>query len=310
MVHWCPMLPFTEHPPDGVIVNDIQSHSVQVSWEAVEDAEMYGVTFAQTMGDSQLGLCSESHMISVDTSSLRIVVGQTANDMLRAHTTYFITVVARSDVWGSSGESEPITITTHQTSEGLSTFHPQYGPLPLHLSLGATVSPSNVRARVVSSTAISVQWNGLISCIEANGLIVKYRVEYRAESGGMVQTIEQNGEWNVIGAEISLTELTPFTNYSIQVAAVNEQGDVGLYSDPLNRQTQEDSESVFKLFTIDFCHLSLQFLVQWSSYHFPLSLKYGLFGVHQKYLMESSQTTKCSTAQQTLHNRLLEPVLV
>ena len=37
------MFPFIERPPGGVRVNDIQSHSVQVSWEAVKDADSYNV---------------------------------------------------------------------------------------------------------------------------------------------------------------------------------------------------------------------------------------------------------------------------
>ena len=58
----------------------------------------------------------------------------------------------------------------------------------------------------------------------------------------MVQSIDQTGEWNVTGAEASLIGLTPYTNYFIQVAAVNEQGDVGLYSDPIRGQTAEDGK--------------------------------------------------------------------
>ena len=114
---WIFLFPFIERPPGGVRVNDIQSHSVQVSWEAVEDADSYNVRLTQTMGDNQPGLCSESHTVSVDTSSLSIVVGHTINDMLRAYTTYSITVVAMSDVWGSIGNSEPITVITNQTSD-------------------------------------------------------------------------------------------------------------------------------------------------------------------------------------------------
>ena len=52
------------------------------------------------------------------------------------------------------------------------------------------------------------------------------------------------GEWNVVGAQVSLTGLTPFTNYSIQVAAVNEEGDVGPYSDSIRGQTKEDGEHI------------------------------------------------------------------
>ena len=106
-----------ERAPDGVTVKDIQSHSIQVSWKAVEDANNYNVTLTQTMGDSQLGICSESHTISVDTFNLSVIVGQTGNEMLKAYTTYSITVIAMSDVWGNSEDSEPIIITTNQTSE-------------------------------------------------------------------------------------------------------------------------------------------------------------------------------------------------
>ena len=62
----------------------------------------------------------------------------------------------------------------------------------------------------------------------------------------MVQSVDVAGERNVVDAETSLTGLIPFTDYSIQVAAVNEEGDVGLYSHPLTRQTEEDSEFVIK----------------------------------------------------------------
>ena len=44
--------------------------------------------------------------------------------------------------------------------------------------------------------------------------------------------------------EVSLTGLTPFTNYSIHAAPVNNQSQVGSYSDPVVTQTEEDSESI------------------------------------------------------------------
>lgn len=106
----------------------------------------------------------------------------------------------------------------------------------------ATASPNNVVTKVESSTAITVQWDGPSHCEKVNGLIVKYNVQYRADFGGVLQSVLHPGEWNVMGAHVLLTELTPFTNYSIQVAAVNELGHVGLYSDPKIEQTQEDGE--------------------------------------------------------------------
>ena len=105
------------------------------------------------------------------------------------------------------------------------------------------MSPRNVAATVLSSIVISVQWDGLTPCSQVNGLIVEYRVQYTAESSGVVQSIEVAGEWNVMRAHTFLIGLTPYTNYSIQVAAVNEQGDVGLYSDPTITLTLKESRS-------------------------------------------------------------------
>ena len=102
--------------PEGVSVSEVQPHSVRVSWQAVEGADTYNVRFTQTMGDEQLGLCSSSHSGSMSTEgpSLSVVVGE--GDMLRAFTTYSITVAAVSAVLGSSGDSQPMTVTTAQTS--------------------------------------------------------------------------------------------------------------------------------------------------------------------------------------------------
>ena len=85
-------------------------------------------------------------------------------------------------------------------------------------------------------------WDGLTPCREVNGLIIEYRVRYTAEYDVIVQSLVHPGKWNIKGAQATLTELTPFTNYSIQVAAVNEKGDVGPYSDPVIEQTEEESE--------------------------------------------------------------------
>ena len=101
--------------------------SVTVSWGAVDDADRYTVTFTKTRTTStQLGLCiTARHVVSVSvdapSTSASIGVGQMlAGDdttMLRAYTTYSITVVAESDVKGSSEDSEPVTVTTVQTSK-------------------------------------------------------------------------------------------------------------------------------------------------------------------------------------------------
>ena len=96
-------------------------------------------------------------------------------------------------------------------------------------------------ATVVNSTVISVQWDRLLPCRHVNGRIHLFRIQYTEVASGVVQSKDEAGVWDVDNQVTSLTGLTPSTNYSIQVAAVNEEGDVGLYSDPLTRQTCEFS---------------------------------------------------------------------
>ena len=103
--------------PEGVSESDVQSHSIRVSWQAVQGADTYTVTFTQTAGDEQQGLCTTaSHSVTFETSNLNIdVAGEGDDDMLRAFTTYSITVTAVS-VSGNSMDSQPVTVTTAQTS--------------------------------------------------------------------------------------------------------------------------------------------------------------------------------------------------
>ena len=108
-----------------------------------------------------------------------------------------------------------------------------------YLSTEAAVAPSNVTAFSKSSTVILVEWEGLTQCRLVNGHIVGYRVQYGVQSGGLVLTKEVTGNWSS-GGETDLTGLTPSTKYSIAVAAVNEEGTVGLYSDPVTMETEAE----------------------------------------------------------------------
>ena len=111
-------------PPAGLRVDNVDDTSVTVSWGEVSDADRYTVTFRQVNGADQKGLCTAgAHEVSVDTTSTStsISVGQmlAADDttMLRAYTTYSITVIAMSDLTGSSEDSTAITVTTLQISK-------------------------------------------------------------------------------------------------------------------------------------------------------------------------------------------------
>ena len=69
-----------------------------------------------------------------------------------------------------------------------------------------------------------------------------------------------------------LTGLTPFTSYSIQVAAVNEEGNVGLYSEPVTRRTLEGRKSLTKNIESLIESSSLSPSSSWSSDHHAISL--------------------------------------
>ena len=97
----------------------------------------------------------------------------------------------------------------------------------------------------MSSTVISVQWDGLTPCRHINGLIVLFRVQYTEVVSGVVKHKDVAGKWKVMNAETTLTGLTPSTSYYIQVTAVNEEGDVGLYSDPLIVHTESKWPNLF-----------------------------------------------------------------
>ena len=77
----------------------------------------------------------------------------------------------------------------------------------------------------MSSTAITVQWEA-VSCIEQNGDITGYTV--RVLVSGEMERVEDVVGDNV--NEVTISDLTPSTTYSIQVAALTSEG-TGPYSD-------------------------------------------------------------------------------
>ena len=103
---------------------------------------------------------------------------------------------------------------------------------------GPSAPPESVTADGMS-TSITVQW-GSVPCIHQNGVITGYSVRYGVEgSGNTPQTVTATGN----GATIS--DLTPSTNYTVQVAAVNSAG-VGENSDPpiiVNTESKSDFET-------------------------------------------------------------------
>ena len=120
VIHVFPHTVSPPAPPAGLRVDGVDDTSVTVSWGAVSNADRYTVTFRQASGADQRGLCTGAHRVSIDatSTSTSVDVGQIlavdVTTMLRAYTTYSITVVAVSDLTGSSEDSGAIIVTTAQ----------------------------------------------------------------------------------------------------------------------------------------------------------------------------------------------------
>ena len=147
---------------------------------------------------------------------------------------------------------------------------------------GPARPPRKVTATALSSTILLVQWKTNAICKYVNGPIYKYIVQYTSQPNGTLQIKDKttdkrsrSQQWVPKRMNISLTELTPHTNYSIQIAALNIQGNIGPYSAPIIGQTDEDSKlgNRKNIIWFSYCFLPLQLLVQWSSHHFPLISK-------------------------------------
>ena len=114
-----PLLPGS---PESVTFKLSDTNSVRVLWEAVENVDYYTVSFSQAVGDDQEGLCRDdphSANVTVDdvpTASIAMGedVGSDETSMLRAYTTYSVTVVAFSNVWNKTAGSKAVTFNTSQ----------------------------------------------------------------------------------------------------------------------------------------------------------------------------------------------------
>ena len=83
----------------------------------------------------------------------------------------------------------------------------------------------------IISRSITVTWD-TIECIECNGIITGYTVVFQEQGGA-------NVPGNTVDRTFSATELTPFTNYTFQVAGVNDIG-TGPFTDIITITTDEE----------------------------------------------------------------------
>ena len=122
--------------------------------------------------------------------------------------------------------------------------------------LAPSTAPTCVSVSEVTSTSITVQW-GEVDCIHSNGDITGYTVLYAVQVNGSIQTVSVSGGGST---QTIISALTPSTNYSIEVAAVNSVG-TGVYSNvifQLTRGTCTHKHSKPLRVHIYFCALTVQ----------------------------------------------------
>ena len=106
----------------------------------------------------------------------------------------------------------------------------------------------------LSSTALIVQWEA-VPCIEQNGDITGYSVQYRVVGSESIQNMSVSGA-NV--TETTISNLIPSTNYFIEVAAVNRAG-IGVYSTFLVVETPYSGRLIIYYSSLEFMHVFLEF---------------------------------------------------
>ena len=118
----------------------------------------------------------------------------------------------------------------------------------LHQSLPSFLVPSappqNVAATAQSSTEVHVSWN-VVPSLDQNGVIILYEVQYEplVTFDGALATSTSN----TTSMSIVLSNLEEYVTYNISVRAYTSAGP-GVYSQPINEQTLEDSKHHVKYY--------------------------------------------------------------
>ena len=98
----------------------------------------------------------------------------------------------------------------------------------LHPPPAPSGGPQMVRAVDMNSTHITIAWEA-VNCTERNSNITGYVVRYSPPSSGGTDSVTVAGTGDA-GGRATIGGLTPSTQYSIRVAAVNSDGDIGVFT--------------------------------------------------------------------------------
>eukprot|EP00118_Oscarella_pearsei_P002855 m.11939 g.11939 ORF g.11939 m.11939 type:complete len:2352 (+) comp23692_c0_seq4:198-7253(+) len=201
-----PSEPFSAPTTSGY---SLGSNAIYISWMSPPPEDLNGNLTGFRITYSSQGIQKNT---SVD-----MTVRQYNLSLLRPHTKYEIQVFAVNIVGASPG-SIPIAIKTGED--------PPLTP------------PLNITALALSPNNLTIQWSPLLSS-DIPGVLIGYNVFYKAENHQENHIVLDANQTTIL-----LTDLVPFTNYSVSVAA-RTGGGIGPRgtSDPPKVLTHEDVPS-------------------------------------------------------------------
>ena len=147
---------------------------------------------------------------------------------LEEFSTYTVKVNTTFNVFGSNMDVASDMMLTTPSAGNQYSYYSCIMPL-LVFHVAPTGAPRNVTPSMTSRN-ITVTWN-TIECIERNGIITNYTVVFQEQGRANVTS-------STVDRTFSATGLTPFTNYTFQVAGVNDAG-TGVFG-KLNITTDEE----------------------------------------------------------------------
>ncbi|KAL5486464.1 hypothetical protein EMCRGX_G018943 [Ephydatia muelleri] len=186
-----PIIPLFSVPLN---ITQITSTSITVMWS--QPGGEIGTTY--TLSYTYQGPCAGAGgggSVSVGNATQYNITG------LQEFSAYIFTITASIGV----GSSPPASVLVNTSSAAPS------------------APPNNLTEVSKTSSSVTISWEE-VPCQDQNSVIVEYSVLYGAVTSGVGGTVTTSGR------TLTVNGLSPYTNYSIEVSAVNSDGVMGPYS--------------------------------------------------------------------------------
>ena len=218
----------------SLTIAQVTSTSITVMWS--QPGGEVGTTY--TLSYTYQGPCAGAGgggSVSVGNATQYTITG------LQEFSAYTLTITASIGV----GSSPPASVLVNTSSAGESDdlITRWLTPCP-SLPIAPSAPPNNLTEVNKTSSSVTISW-GEVPCQDQNSVIVGYKVLYGTVTSGVGGTVATSGR------ALTVNGLSPYTNYSIEVSAVNSDGAMGPYSSPLFVVTDQSSmSSVVTLYKI------------------------------------------------------------